>query len=196
MHTNNTIAPRRICVFCGSSPGDDPHYRDAAHELGTRLAQAKIEIVFGGGKVGLMGTVADAALAAGGRVIGVIPHALAAREVAHEGLTALHLVDSMHERKAMMADLADAFVALPGGFGTLEEFCEVVTWVQLAIIEKPTYLLNIGGYYDPLIAMFDRANAEGFVSNQNRAIVDVVDTVGDLLNRLLVPRPTPSRPPR
>jgi len=174
----------RICVFCGSSRGNDPQYREAAHELGTELTRAGIEIVYGGGNIGLMGALADAALAAGGRVIGVIPHALAAREVAHTGLTQLHLVDSMHERKALMADLSDGFVALPGGFGTFEEFCEVVTCVQLGIIAKPTYLLNIDGYYDPLIAMFDRANTEGFINDHNRAIVDIIDAVGGLIARI------------
>jgi len=120
----------------------------------------------------------------------VIPHALAAREVAHNGLTQLHLVDSMHERKALMAELSDGFVALPGGFGTLEEFCEVVTWVQLGIIDKPTYLLNIGGYYDPLIAMFDRANTAGFLNKRNRAIVEVIDGIDEFVARLSLFRPT------
>jgi hypothetical protein len=171
-------------VFCGSSSGHDPLYRRTAIDAGTMFARAGIEIVYGGGKVGLMGTVADAALAAGGKVIGVIPHALAAREVAHEGLTQLFVVDSMHERKARMNDLSDGFLMLPGGFGTLEEFCEVVTWVQLRIIAKPCVVLNTGGYYDPLLAMFDRANAFGFISDRNRSIVDVVSTV-DALSELI-----------
>jgi uncharacterized protein (TIGR00730 family) len=144
------------------------------------FAHAGIEVVYGGGNVGLMGTVADAAIAAGGKVIGVIPHSLAAREVAHDGLTQLYVVDSMHERKARMNALSDGFLMLPGGFGTLEEFCEVVTWVQLGIIAKPCVILNAGGYYDPLLAMFDRANAAGFISNPNRSIVAVVAGVDEL----------------
>jgi uncharacterized protein (TIGR00730 family) len=175
----------RVCVFCGSSPGTDPRYLALATELGTRLAQAGIEVVYGGGRIGLMGAVADAALAAGGSVIGVIPHALAAREIAHEDLTQLHVVDTMHERKARMAELADAFVALPGGFGTFEEFCEVVTWVQLGIIDKPTILLNAFGFYDPLIAMFDRAHTEGFINARNRTIVTLVESIDVLVPRLL-----------
>lgn len=151
---------------------------DAARELGAQLARAGIDVVYGGGKVGLMGAVADAALGAGGQVIGVIPHALAEREVAHGGLTALHVVDSMHERKAMMAAFADGFIALPGGFGTLEEFCEVVTWVQLGIIAKPCIILNVGGFFDPLLAMFDRAHELGFINEPNRSIVRVAPSVG------------------
>ena len=171
----------RVCVFCGSSSGNDSRFAEAATELGTALARAGIDLVYGGGKIGLMGTIAGAALAADGSVIGVIPHALAAREVAHEGLTQLHLVDSMHDRKARMNDLSDAFVMLPGGFGTFEEFCEVVTWVQLGIIDKPTILFNVAGYYDPLIEMFDRAHASGFIGTKNRTIVTTVDSVGALL---------------
>jgi len=175
----------RVCVFCGSTPGREPRYLALATALGTRLAQAGIEVVYGGGRTGLMGALADAALAAGGSVIGVIPHALAVREVAHADLTQLHVVETMHERKARMAELADAFVALPGGFGTFEEFCEVVTWVQLGIIAKPTILVNANGFYDPLIAMFDRAHAEGFINDQNRAIVTLVDSIDALVPRLL-----------
>lgn len=171
----------RVCVFCGSAPGNDPRYVETARSLGTALAHARIELVYGGGNIGLMGTIADAVLDAGGIAIGVIPHALAAREVAHQRLTQLHLVDSMHERKARMNELADAFVMLPGGFGTLEEFCEVVTWVQLGIIAKPTILFNDGGYFDPLLAMFERAHTSGFISAPNRTIVTTVDSVAALL---------------
>lgn len=178
MHAADRIV--RWCVFCGSSPGHDPLYRRTATETGTMFARAGIEVVYGGGNIGLMGTVADAALAAGGKVIGVIPQSLAAREVAHDGITQLYVVDSMHERKALMNDLSDGFVMLPGGFGTFEEFCEVVTWVQLRIINKPCIVLNAGGYYDPLLAMFDRANSGGFINDRNRAIVEVVDTVDEL----------------
>ena len=170
----------RWCVFCGSSPGRDPLYRETATAVGTLFARAGIEVVYGGGNVGLMGTVADAAIAAGGKVIGVIPQSLAAREVAHDHITKLHVVDSMHERKALMNELSNGFLMLPGGFGTFEEFCEVVTWVQLGIIAKPCVVLNIGGYYDPLLAMFDRANAYGFINDRNRSIVEVVSSVDEL----------------
>jgi uncharacterized protein (TIGR00730 family) len=175
---------RRWCVFCGSSPGRDPLYRQSATQTGRLLAQARIEVVYGGGNVGLMGTVADAAIAAGGKVIGVIPQSLADREVAHDKITQLYVVDSMHERKALMNELSDGFLMLPGGFGTLEEFCEVVTWVQLGIIDKPCVVLNVGGYYDPLLTMFDRASALGFINDRNRAIVQVVDSVEALTDFL------------
>jgi uncharacterized protein (TIGR00730 family) len=172
----------RWCVFCGSSPGNDPRFARVAVATGTLLARAGIDVVYGGGNVGLMGLVADAALTAGGKAIGVIPRALAEREVAHEGLTELHIVDSMHERKALMNELSDGFLMLPGGFGTFEEFCEVVTWVQLGIIAKPCVVLNEGGYYDPLLAMFERANAAGFISDRNRSIVTVVADVDSLID--------------
>jgi uncharacterized protein (TIGR00730 family) len=162
---------KRICVFCGSSGGARAAYADAARATGRVLAQRGIGLVYGGGCVGLMGEVADAVLAAGGEVIGVIPEALAAREVAHRGLTELRVVRSMHERKAMMAELSDAFIALPGGFGTFEEFCEVITWSQLGLHRKPCGLLNVEGYYSPLLALFDQAVGEGFVRPAHRAIV-------------------------
>jgi uncharacterized protein (TIGR00730 family) len=161
---------RRWCVFCGSSPGHDPQFRELATAVGAFFARAGIEVVYGGGNVGLMGLIADSAIDAGGTVIGIIPHALAAREAAHERLTRLELVDTMH----------DGFLMLPGGFGTFEEFCEVVTWVQLGIIAKPCVILNAGGYYDPLLAMFDRAHTSGFISTRNRTIVHVVDSVDAL----------------
>jgi hypothetical protein len=173
----------RLCIFCGSAPGSDPRYLATATAVGSALARAGVGVVYGGGNIGMMGAVADAALAEGGHVIGVIPHALAAREVAHEGLTQLHLVDSMHERKALMNELSDGFVMLPGGFGTFEEFCEVTTWVQLAIIDKPCIVLNAAGYFDPLIAMFDRGVTEGFISERSRAIVEVVSDVDALVAR-------------
>ncbi len=175
----------RWCVFCGSSTGGDPLYAQTATATGSMFARAGIEVVYGGGNVGLMGIVADAAIAAGGKVIGVIPASLAAREVAHDAITQLYVVDSMHERKALMNDLSNGFVMLPGGFGTFEEFCEVVTWVQLRIIDKPCIVLNAGGYYDPLLAMFDRANASGFINDRNRAIVEVVETVDALAERVI-----------
>jgi hypothetical protein len=162
---------RRICVFCGSSSGSHPAYTRAAEELGRYLAASKIGLVFGGGKVGLMGAMADAALTAGGEVIGVIPGHLMAREVGHLGLTKMHVVTSMHERKAMMSDLSDAFIALPGGYGTFEEFCEVLTWSQLGLHQKPCGLLNVEDYYSPLLQMFDHAVEERFLKSENRRIV-------------------------
>jgi uncharacterized protein (TIGR00730 family) len=152
--------------------------------LGDGLARAGVGVVYGGGNIGLMGAVADAALAAGGEVIGVIPEALAAREVAHGGLTQLHVVGSMHARKALMNDFSDGFVMLPGGFGTFEEFCEVITWVQLGIIAKPCIAVNVGGYFDPLLAMFARAHSSGFVRQATLGIVTVESSVESLLARL------------
>ena len=146
---------RRICVFCGSSSGLRPAYAAAAGSLARHLAANRITVVYGGSKVGLMGILADAALAVGGEVIGVIPDSLIEKEVAHARLSDLRVVKSMHERKALMAELSDAFIALPGGFGTLEEFCEVLTWAQLGLHRKPCGILNIEGYYDRLLALFD-----------------------------------------
>src|SRR5208283_657886 len=143
----------------------------SAEQLGRILAARGIELVYGGGNIGLMGVLADTVLAAGGRVTGVIPESLMAREVGHRGLTKLHIVKSMHERKALMADLSDAFIAMPGGFGTLEEFCEIVTWSQLGLHEKPCGLFNVEGYYDPLLALFDHAVSEGFLREENRQLV-------------------------
>ncbi len=162
---------RRICVFCGSNLGSNPIYRAAAEQLASLLVQQGIELVYGGGNIGLMGVLADTVLAGGGKVIGVIPESLMAREVGHRGLTELRVVSSMHERKALMSDLSDAFIALPGGFGTFEEFCEVVTWSQLGIHEKPCALLNVDGYYEPLLRLFDHAVSEGFVHPENRRLV-------------------------
>lgn len=162
---------KRICVFCGSSCGIRPSYSEAAQAVGSLLARREIALVFGGGRRGLMGVTADAAMASGGTVIGVIPRALADLEVEHRGVTQLHVVETMHERKAMMAELSDAFLALPGGYGTLEEFCEVVTWSQLGVHLKPCGLLNTDGYFDPLLYFFDRSVAEGFVRPEHRALV-------------------------
>jgi uncharacterized protein (TIGR00730 family) len=175
---------RRICVFCGSSPGSRPEYGAAAEEMGAELARRNIGLVYGGGNVGLMGIIADAALKAGGEAQGVIPEHLMAREVGHRVLTKLHVVRSMHERKALMADLSDAFVALPGGFGTLEEFCEVVTWTQLGLHAKPCGVLNVLGYYSPLLAMFDHAVEERFLKPENRALVIARESPADLLQAL------------
>jgi uncharacterized protein (TIGR00730 family) len=162
---------QRICVFCGSNTGNSVAYRDAAIALGRLLANRGIELVYGAGNIGLMGVLAEAVLQSRGRVIGVIPEALMAREVGHLGLTALHIVKSMHERKAMMSDLSDGFIAMPGGFGTFEEFCEVVTWSQLGIQSKPCGLLNVEGYYDSLLSLFDHAVREGFLRQENRRLV-------------------------
>jgi uncharacterized protein (TIGR00730 family) len=161
----------RICVFCGSNAGARPEYAGAARAMGRALLERGIGLVYGGGNVGLMGIVADTVLAGGGEVIGVIPEALMAREVGHDALTELHVVRTMHERKAMMADRADGFVALPGGFGTLEEFFEVLTWSQLGVHPKPCGLLNVAGYYDPLLALVDRGVEEGFIPPRHRALV-------------------------
>jgi uncharacterized protein (TIGR00730 family) len=160
-----------VCVFCGSSQGLDPAYTEAARSLGRTLAEANIRLVFGGGHVGLMGVVSNAALEAGGEVIGVIPRSLVERELAHAGLTDLRIVGSMHERKAMMSNLSEGFITLPGGTGTLEEFFEVLTWAQLGEHEKPCGLLNVAGYYDPLLAVFDHMIDKGFLSESNRALV-------------------------
>ena len=161
----------RLCVFCGSNLGTSPVYRDAAVVMGKLLANRGIELVYGGGNIGLMGVLADAALESGGRVIGVIPESLMAKEVGHARLTELRIVKSMHERKALMADLSDGFIAMPGGFGTFEEFCEIVTWAQLGIHAKPCGLLNVEGYYDPLLELFDHAVREGFLREGNRRLV-------------------------
>lgn len=176
---------KRICVFCGSSGGFRPVYREVAVAVGRMLAGRGIELVYGGGHVGLMGAVADAAMAAGGRVIGIIPQALWEKEVGHRELTELHIVASMHERKAMMADLSDGFLAMPGGFGTFEEFCEALTWAQLGIHGKPCGLLNVDGFYDPLLALFDQAVTEGFLKFENRALVIADSQPETLLHRML-----------
>ncbi len=175
---------KRICVFCGSSSGIREEYGVAAQGLATALANRGLGLVYGGGNVGLMGMIADSMLQAGGEVIGVIPRQLVAKEVAHRGLTELHIVDTMHQRKAMMNELSDAFIALPGGYGTLEEFFEILTWSQLGIHGKPSGLLNVSGYYDSLLAMLDHAVAEGFLRPAFRQLV-IADTDADaLLQRL------------
>ncbi|MGF1471515.1 MAG: TIGR00730 family Rossman fold protein [Rubrobacteraceae bacterium] len=173
-----------ICVFCGSSLGNNSSYAEAARSLGVTLAEKGITLIYGGGHVGLMGAVADATLKAGGEVIGVMPRALVDREIAHERITRLHVVGSMHERKALMSELSDGFVALPGGNGTLEEFFEVLTWAQLGEHKKPCGLLNAGGYYEPLIAVFDHMVNEGFLSEEHRSIVQVRRTPNAVLDAL------------
>jgi len=162
---------KRICVFCGSSNGFQPVYAEAARTLGKILANRRIGLVYGGGNVGLMGTIADAVLEEGGEVIGVIPEALVGRELAHRAVTELIVVRSMHDRKAKMAAISDGFVAMPGGYGTFEEFCEIITWAQLGLHRKPCAILNVEGYYDPLLVLFDRAVSEGFVNPSNRRLV-------------------------
>jgi uncharacterized protein (TIGR00730 family) len=161
---------RALAVFCGSRTGNRPQYAESARQLGALLAGRGIEVVYGGGSIGMMGILARAALQAGGKVTGVIPDSLVQREVEQKGLTRMHVVDSMHERKALMADLADGFIALPGGYGTLEEYFEVLTWAQLRFHAKPVGLLDVAGFFQPVIALFDHMVAEGFVGSQHRAL--------------------------
>ena len=175
---------KRLCVFCGSSVGANPAFAEAATALGTLLADRRIGLVYGGGNVGLMGVIADAALAAGGEVIGVIPRSLADREIAHTGCTELRIVDSMHTRKAMMADLSDAFVAMPGGVGTFEEFFEAITWTQLGLHRKPCGLLNVAAFYTPLAIFIDQAVSDGFIKAVHRAAIVVDDDPARLLDTL------------
>ncbi len=174
----------RVCVFCGSSRGVRASYVDSARALGAKLAARSIGLVYGGGNVGLMGELADAALSGGGEVIGVIPRSLMVRELGHRGVTELVVVRTMHERKAKMVELSNAFISLPGGFGTFDELCEVVTWAQLGIHGKPCALLNVDGYFDPLIAMFDRAVVEGFIRAEYRELLIVERDAERLLERL------------
>ena len=175
-YRRRVVALSSVCVFCGSSRGEGEQWAAAARSLGALLAERGIDLVYGGGQVGLMGEVANAALAGGGRVVGVIPAGLFTREVAHRGVTELHEVASMHERKALMYDRSDAFIALPGGFGTLDELAEVVTWTQLGLHGKPTVLLDVGGFWDPLIALLDGMAASGFLKPQNRDLLHVRDS--------------------
>src|SRR5690349_1767186 len=169
--TDQPNSIRALCVFCGSSPGHDPVYAEAARAMGVALAERGIRLVYGGGHVGLMGIVADAALRAGGEVVGIIPSALQRLEIAHLDLTELHVVGTMHERKALMNELSDGFITLPGGFGTLEEFCETLTWGQLGIHHKPCGLLNVNDFYTPLLAFFDQLVSTGFLSPTTRSLV-------------------------
>jgi uncharacterized protein (TIGR00730 family) len=180
---------RRVCVYAGSNPGSHPDYANAARALATTLADRDIGLVYGGGRVGLMGVLADTVLAAGGEAIGVMPQALIDREIGHSGLTELKVVDSMHERKARMAELSDAFVAVPGGIGTLEELIEVYTWSQLGIHHKPCGVLNVRGYYDHLAAFLDHAVTQGFLRPQHRAVLSVASEPAELLDRLAAYEP-------
>ncbi len=182
---------KRICIFCGSHFGTDPAYRAAAADFGRHMVERGLGLVYGGGDVGMMGTVADAVLAGGGEVIGVIPRSLRDREVAHKGLTELQVVDSMHERKRLMYAQADAVVALPGGIGTLDELFESMTWNQLGIHLKPAGVLNIEGYFDPLVAMLDRALDQGFVGRAYTDFLLVESSAARLLDALAVYSPPP-----
>lgn len=182
-----------VCVYCASSIGADPRYAEAAREVGTALARRGIRLVYGGGRVGLMGIVADAAMVAGGHVTGIIPAFLQAREVHHTGVSDLVVVESMHQRKAEMASRADAFIALPGGFGTFEELFEVITWTQLDLQRKPVGLLNVAGFYDALLAFVDQATRARLVREEHRAILSSADAIDTLIAQLeaWAPSPTP-----
>jgi len=177
----------RICVFCGSSAGNDPAFAALARSVGEALARRGIGVVYGGGRVGLMGALADAALAAGGEVIGVIPQAMVDRELAHTGTTELRIVRTLHERKAVMAELSDAFIALPGGLGTLEELAEVVSWAQLGLHAKPIGLLGVGDYWTSLLGWLDGAVEAGFVPARHRALILEATDLGELLERFGAP---------
>lgn len=175
---------KSICVFCASNPGHNPAYLALARTFGALLASRGQTVVFGGGRVGLMGALADAALAAGGEVVGVMPHALVQREAAHRGLTQLHIVNSMHERKAKMAELSDGFVALPGGIGTLEELFETWTWGHLGVHSKPTGLLDVADYWKSLVQFIDHMGNEGFMRPNTRELLLIDDNPGRLLDRM------------
>ena len=181
---------KRVAVYCGSATPADPIYLDTARDVGRTLAQRGIGIVYGGGRLGLMGAIADAALAAGGEVIGVIPQALVDAEVAHRGLTQLHVVGGMHERKALFTDLSDGFVTLPGGTGTMDELWEALSWAQLGYHADPVGLLNLRGFYDPLVQMWRVMAGAGFVRAQHRDLLIVADTLDALLDRMAAHRPT------
>jgi uncharacterized protein (TIGR00730 family) len=178
-----------VCVFCGSSKGESRAIMDATRALGGMLAERGFGLVYGGGNIGLMGVVADAVLAGGGKVVGVIPQALVEKELAHRGLTDLRVVGSMHERKAMMADLADAFVALPGGWGTMDEFCEILTWAQLGLHRKPCGLLNVAGFYDAFLAQIDTAVKARFIRQEHREFLLVEQEPSTLLDRMIAFHP-------
>jgi uncharacterized protein (TIGR00730 family) len=189
MTADEEILPTRLCVYCGSNAGTSPAFAEAAAQLGSALALRGIGLVYGGGDVGLMGTVADAALAAGGEVIGVIPEHLAKAELAHTGVTRLEVVGSMHERKARMADLSAGFIALPGGFGTFDETIEMLTWTQLGLQAKPVVLLDVEGFFTPLFALFDAAVDAGFVRSAHRMLAQRAVTVDEAVALALGPVP-------
>ena len=175
---------KTVCVFCGSTSGSNAVYATTARELGRELAARSVSLVYGGGRVGLMGEIASATLAAGGTVVGVIPHSLALKEIAQEDCTELLVVNTMHERKALMADRADAFVALPGGYGTCDELFEIITWAQLGIHRKPVAILNVNGFFTPLLRWLDHIMKEGLLRPKHRALLLVAETVPDLFAKL------------
>jgi uncharacterized protein (TIGR00730 family) len=176
---------KRVCIFCGSSSGNREVYTKAATALAQHIVKRGLGIVYGGSNCGLMAVIANTALETDGEVIGVIPRSMVIKEIAHTGLTELRIVDSMHERKALMADLSDAFIAMPGGYGTLDEFCEILTWAQLGLHNKPCGVLNVAGYYDKLLAAFDHSVTEGFLKRQNREMIISDSDPESLLSRLL-----------
>lgn len=183
---------KSVCVFCGSRSGGRAEYREAAEGLGRLMAARGLRLVYGGGSTGLMGVVANTMLAASGQVLGIIPESLATKEVAHFGVSELRVVDSMHARKAAMADEADAFIALPGGYGTFEELFEIVTWAQLGLHAKPIGILNVDGFFDGLLSLVDHAIAEGFILPSQRALLIESRSAGDLLDRLAAHHPKPA----
>lgn len=179
------------CVYCGSSSRVAQRYKDHARELGQRMATEKIDVVYGGGRVGLMGIVADAALGAGGKVVGIIPSHIQSKEIEHHGLTELHVVDSMHTRKRMMAEKSDAFVVLPGGFGTLDEAFEIITWKQLQLHEKPVIIFDDNGFWDPLVKLMDNIIQEGFATDKHRSLYQVVHSLDAVFTALKAPTVKP-----
>jgi uncharacterized protein (TIGR00730 family) len=187
-------ASLNICVFCGSATGESPAYADAAREVGEALARRGIGLVYGGGRVGLMGVLADAVLDAGGRAVGIIPEVLATREIAHNGLSKLHVVSGMHERKALMSTMSSAFLTLPGGIGTFEEFFEILTWGALGIHQKPIGILNVDGYFDPLLALLDHGITEQFIRHESLSPLRVADNVDALIAELLAYIPPKAGP--
>ena len=180
---------QRVCVFCGSSSGFSNVYREAAEELADIITKEKLELVYGGGNVGLMGIIADRVLLNDGKVTGVIPHFLAEKEVGHHGLTEMIFVDSMHERKQKMSELADAFIALPGGFGTLEELGEILTWAQLGLVKKPVAILNVNDFYSPLLAQLDSMVENGFLKKENRELLISDSSPEALLEKIKIHKP-------
>lgn len=184
-----------VCVFCGSRNGNDPAYLAAARATGAAIARRGWRLVYGGGNIGMMGALADAALAEGGEVIGVMPRALLSREIAHPGVTKIHVVNSMHRRKALMSSLSDGFLTLPGGYGTLEEFFETLTWAQLGIHDKPCALLDVIGFWDPLLVMLDKTVADGFVPASNLELILSDTNIDALLDRMADYEPPPALPP-
>jgi len=184
---------KSVCIFCGSNAGVTPEYIVAGRQLGEILAQRRIKVIYGGAAVGIMGAVANGALENDGEVIGVIPGFLSKKEIRHQGLTELITVDSMHQRKTKMAELSEGFIALPGGFGTLEELCEIVTWAQLGLVRHPVGILNISGYYDNLLSLFDHMVSQELLKPENRALVLTDDSINGLLDKmdLYIPKPVP-----